>query len=268
MRWSGASYDVSVTALSSFSTTLYAGASSEILSIDSLQDSTTRDPVAPTQVVDIASAFPGMSLGSIVGLAAAPDGTHLCWTQRVGSTSCLLGHDLTDSDLSSVTVLLTATAGDAFNSVAVDDTYAYTIGTLNGALYALAKDGNDGGDAFPPLATSALATAPIVAQQGQVFFVSRIPGFGASGGTLEVTSVGAGEALPFFNSAPVQTFALNNGYLFFGSGNDIMYSTIPTQGAQPLVGTPSASPIAGVAASNGYVAFFSATALGFAAEPQ
>jgi hypothetical protein len=267
LRWSGESSGVSLSALCP-APPYYVyfgdsgGTTNEIRRVDGEADEQglNNDPTTPEVVVDIAAALPGTKLGPIIGMAC--DETSLFWTQQVGSTTALLRYDLGDAG-TTVSVVLTAAAMDSLNLVALDSVYAYTVGTMGGTLYAIPREADDAGAAFP-VVSSVLTTSPIVARNGSVYYVQG-SAFATSGALFYAAPTRQGQGMSFFNEYPVSPFAFDGQLLFFGSGPNI-YDVTPTDGAQTLVGTPGASDIAGVAAGNGYAAYYNAEVLGVSAE--
>jgi hypothetical protein len=92
--------------------------------------------------------------------------------------------------------------------------------------------------------------------------------FLAQDATVDLGTINSGSA-PVFSAASVTTFAMDNGWLFLASGpGNVLAAGTNQSSAQPLATTPDGMPVQGIAAGDGYVAYFNQNTLGLVAEPQ
>jgi hypothetical protein len=184
----------------------------------------------------------------------ASDTVSVFWTEQ--QPSAHLRKDLAD-------VLLTATAGDAFGAVAVDDANVYTVGQAGGAIYAVPKNGTDGGG-VRTLATGAPFTGPIVAHHGQVLFAPRLTAGPVR--LVQVTTDGDAAVTP--TPYTVGPFTVDDCGIFFGMGPSVyLGSEGPIWGGSPTLLDTLDSDIVAVAVGNGFLAYASNTTLKLVPEP-
>jgi hypothetical protein len=73
---------------------------------------------------------------------------------------------------------------------------------------------------------------------------------------------------PVFSAAPLTTFAMDSGWMFLASGpGNVLASPVGQSSVQTLATTPDRMPVQGIAAGDGYVAYFNQNVLGLVAEP-
>jgi hypothetical protein len=268
-RFPGSGF-TTITALATHSSFVYfattfngpGGGSNEILLVDASMDGIPNvTPPPAVVVVDVSAAFPAAPLGAVDSIAS--DGSSIFWTQVVGSTSALLRHDL-DAEATSATVLLVASSGDAFESVAVDDSGVYVLDS-GGSVLAVPKQGADAG-AVRTLATTALPSVSISARDGEVYFVQATT-LGAAGGALmHVPTSGASPPSGPLAADSVGPFTPDGCWIYLGSGANVEFLA-PGQGLLQPAAHGLDSDVAGVAAGSGYFAFYTKTAVELVPEP-
>jgi hypothetical protein len=252
--------------LATYASMVYAGGVSQIVAIDD------SDAGAGARViVDFPSTFPMSMWGPPMGLAA--DGTSVYWTafgvaDPATPAPGLVRHDLS-SPIDAGTVMGTSMVPSTMGSVAVDMTYAYTVdepgANGEGTLFAFEKVMPFAGQVLIGPPRGALGTAPIVPWNGQVYFVG---GAMAEGQILSNTGVGSTAVNVAFMAAPVTTFAIDQGWMFIGSGPNVLYAPVGQGSACVLATSSDMSPIQGIAAGNGYVAYFNMSHVGIVTEPR
>jgi hypothetical protein len=256
-------------ALTAASHTVYVATNFQIIALDDWNDA------GSTVVVDMMSAFPFPStmLGQVTGLAT--DGTSVFWTQVIGSgpgppNTILMRHDLGTSPTSFAQQLV-ASAGETLAGVAVDTANAYTVRSMwaapIGELDMLPKnftpiDGAPTGAGF--VAGGVTNTAPLTvtpSAQGPfaLYFVDM--------GQVALTKSSSQSVQ--FSAAHVDTYAIDfdRGWLFVGSGPNLLYTPLGQNSPRTLVATGTSSTIGGIAVGSGFVAYFSRDVVGVVAEP-